>query len=667
MTDTNTNQQDPLGPIQALIQQGEIPQATEAITALPDDVRLSKMGMYMSAVCLRRLQEFARAERTLHELTESHPSFGRAFQELGHLYRDSGAIYEALNAYGTACHLNPALKASWLGQYQLLENTQHVERLHQVKQKLSWLSSLPPELIASMDLLYEGRLLKAERLCRGYLQKNPRSVEGMRILAEMAVRNGVLEDAEFLLESAVTFDPENRQARIDYVQTLSKRQRFQRAVDEASALLDKNPDNPQFQSLFAIQSMQLGDFNTALDLFDKVLAVAPDDPVTHVSRGHALKTGGDTDKAIASYRAALSARPSYCDAWYSLSNLKTYRFSDQELDDMQVLDDTQFLGGQDRVYLQFALGKAYEDRKDYERSFQYYARGNEIKRAQLQYRRDGSTRECEEQMEACQSALFEQKTGCDAPDPIFILGLPRAGSTLLEQILSSHSQVDGTLELPNILSLSGRLRRLGQRQGNQRYPFNLADLSADQLRSMGEEYINDTRVHRQGAPFFIDKMPNNFRHIGLIKLILPNAKIIDARRAPMSCCFSGFKQLFAEGQMFSYSQEDIAQYYRDYVRLMAHWDDVMPNQVLRVQHEDVVADLETEVHRMLDYCDLPFEEACLEFHKTERNVRTPSSEQVRQPIFSDALEQWKNYEPWLTPLKEALGAKLLADPRTSDI
>ena len=263
--------------------------------------------------------------------------------------------------------------------------------------------------------------------------------------------------------------------------------------------------------------------------------------------------------------------------------------------------------------------------------------------------------------------MFEQRVGCDAPDPIFILGLPRAGSTLLEQILSSHSQVDGTLELPNILSLSGRLRRLGQRQGNQRYPFNLSDLSADQLRSMGEEYINDTRVHRQGAPFFIDKMPNNFRHIGLIKLILPNAKIIDARRAPMSCCFSGFKQLFAEGQMFSYSQEDIAQYYRDYVRLMAHWDTVMPAQILRVQHEDVVADLETEVHRMLDYCGLPFEEACLEFHKTERNVRTPSSEQVRQPIFSDALEQWKNYEPWLTPLKEALGPKLQADPRTSDI
>ena len=667
MTDTNNKQQDPLGPIQSLIQQGEIPQAHEAITALPDDVRLSKMGMYMSAVCLRRLHEFARAERTLHELTESHPSFGRAFQELGHLYRDSGAVYEALNAYGTACRLNPALKASWQGQYQLLQQINQPERLAQVEQRLSGLDGMPPELIASMDLLYEGLLVKAERLCRAYLQKNPKSIEGMRILAEVAVKTGVLEDAEFLLESAVTFDPDHRQARIDYIQTLSKRQRFQHAAGEARTLLQKYPENPQLQSLFAIQSMQLGDYETALDMLDKVLAAVPDDPATHVSRGHALKTGGNSEEAIASYRAALSARPSYCDAWYSLSNLKTYRFSDRELDDMQALDEAQYLGGQDRVYLQFAMGKAFEDRKDYERSFQHYARGNEIKRAQLQYRREGSTRECEEQIEACKAARFEHKTGCDAPDPIFILGLPRAGSTLLEQILSSHSQVDGTLELPNIVSLSGRLRRLGQRKGNQPYPFNLADLSSDQLRSMGEEYINDTRVHRQGAPFFIDKMPNNFRHIGLIKLILPNAKIIDARRAPMSCCFSGFKQLFAEGQMFSYSQQDIAQYYRDYVRLMAHWDTVMPGQVLRVQHEDVVADLETEVHRMLDYCGLPFEEACLEFHKTERNVRTPSSEQVRQPIFSDALEQWKNYEPWLTPLKEALGPKLLADPRTSDI
>jgi tetratricopeptide (TPR) repeat protein len=427
-------------------------------------------------------------------------------------------------------------------------------------------------------------------------------------------------------------------------------------VDEAKALLEQAPENPQLQSLYAIQCMQLGDYQTALELFEQILSRVPHDPVTHVSKGHALKTCGQANEAISAYRAALAAQPFYCDAWYSLANLKVYQFSDEEIATMEGLDQNPHLSGQDRVYLHFALGKAFEDRKDYERSFLHYTKGNATKKAQLQYHAEGTSKECDEQIAACDRELFAHETGCAAPDPIFILGLPRAGSTLLEQILSSHSMVDGTLELPNVLSISGKLRRLGQRADNRKYPFNLADLSAEQFETLGEEYIRDTQIHRMGAPFFIDKMPNNFRHIGLIKLMLPNAKIIDARRDPLSCCFSGFKQLFAEGQMFSYDLEDIAQYYLDYVRLMDHWDAVLPGFVLRVQHEDVVADLETQVRRMLDFCGLPFEEACLEFHKTERNVRTPSSEQVRQPIFSTALEQWKHYEPWLGPLKAKLGA-----------
>ncbi|MGB0764750.1 MAG: sulfotransferase, partial [Luminiphilus sp.] len=409
------------------------------------------------------------------------------------------------------------------------------------------------------------------------------------------------------------------------------------------------------QSLYAIQSMQLGDYETALELFDKILQRLPGDPVTHISRGHALKTGGKADEAILSYRAAIDAQPLHCEAWYSLANLKTYRFQDSELETMLQLDQHPQLAGQDRVYLQFALGKAFEDREQYERSFQHYHKGNGLKKIQLQYRAEGTTSECDAQIAACTSELFQQAVGAPDPDPIFVVGLPRAGSTLLEQILSSHSQIDGTLELPNVLSISGKLRRMGQGKDARPYPQNLADLSPEQLQAYGEEYIRDTRIHRQDAPFFIDKMPNNFRHIGLIRLMLPNAKIIDARRDPMACCFSGFKQLFAEGQMFSYDLEDVARYYRDYVRLMNHWDAVLPGYVLRVQHEDVVADLETEVRRMLDFCGLPFEEACLQFHKTERNVRTPSSEQVRQPVYNTGLEQWKHYEPWLGSLKTALG------------
>ena len=655
MTSNASQTAEALTAAQQLIQRGDVQAALSAIEALPRDVQQSLMGAYMKGVCLRNLRDFAAAEQVLLGLVEQHPSYGRAFQELGHLYRDANMPVEALNAYATACHLNPGLKASWAGQQHLI-GKDSPERLSQINQRLQWLESLPPNLAASWDLLHEGKLHKAEQLCRQFMQQNPQHIDGMRILAEIAVRNGVLEDAEFLLESAVAFDASHRQARIDYVQVLSKRQRFQKAVDEAKALMEQAPDNPQLQSLYAIQCMQLGDYETALTLFDKILERVPHDPVTNVSKGHALKTGGRSDDAVAAYRAALDSQPFYCDAWYSLANLKVYRFDDAELAAMEALENNPHLGGQDRVYLQFALGKAYEDRKDYAQSFTHYAKGNAIKKAQLQYRAEGTTKECDEQITACTPEIFARETGCQAPDPIFILGLPRAGSTLLEQILSSHSMVDGTLELPNVLSISGKLRRLGQRQGNQKYPFNLADLSAEQLTTLGEEYIRDTQIHRQGAPFFIDKMPNNFRHIGLIKLMLPNAKIIDARRDPMSCCFSGFKQLFAEGQMFSYDLEDIGQYYLDYVRLMDHWDAALPGFVLKVQHEDVVADLETQVRRMLDFCNLPFEESCLEFHKTERNVRTPSSEQVRQPIFSTALEQWKHYEPWLGPLKTTLGS-----------
>ena len=652
---SNANQTaEALTAAQQLIQRGDVQTALTAIEALPGDVQQSLMGAYMKGVCLRNLRDFAAAEQVLLALVEQHPSYGRAFQELGHLYRDANMPVEALNAYATACHLNPGLKASWAGQQHLI-GKDSPERLSQINQRLQWLESLPPNLAASWDLLHEGKLHKAEQLCRQFMQQNPQHIDGMRILAEIAVCNGVLEDAEFLLESAVAFDAAHRQARIDYVQVLSKRQRFQKAVDEAKALMEQAPDNPQLQSLYAIQCMQLGDYETALTLFDQILERVPHDPVTNVSKGHALKTGGRSDDAVAAYRAALDSQPFYCDAWYSLANLKVYRFDDAELAAMEALENNPHLGGQDRVYLQFALGKAYEDRKDYAQSFTHYAKGNAIKKAQLQYRAEGTTKECAEQITACTPEIFARETGCQAPDPIFILGLPRSGSTLLEQILSSHSMVDGTLELPNVLSISGKLRRLGQRQGNQKYPFNLADLSAGQLTTLGEEYIRDTQIHRQGAPFFIDKMPNNFRHIGLIKLMLPNAKIIDARRDPMSCCFSGFKQLFAEGQMFSYDLEDIGQYYLDYVRLMDHWNAVLPGFVLKVQHEDVVADLQTQVRRMLHFCDLPFEESCLEFHKTERNVRTPSSEQVRQPIFSTALEQWKHYEPWLGPLKTTLG------------
>jgi tetratricopeptide (TPR) repeat protein len=404
--------------------------------------------------------------------------------------------------------------------------------------------------------------------------------------------------------------------------------------------------------------MQAGEYGAALAMFDKVLTKLPSDPSTLTSKGHALKTCGDTDAAIAAYKRAIESDHLHGDAWYALANLKTYQFDDDELARMQRAQTDPNLSFMGRVHIAFALGKAFEDRADSARAFTNYQLGNSLKRRQTRYTQDQISEELAAQKRYCTKQLFEQRggQGSQAADPIFILGLPRAGSTLIEQILASHSQIDGTLELPNILSLAHRLRGRKRISDRDRYPRILNDLSPDELKALGEDYIDNTRIHRQGAPFFTDKMPNNFRHIGLIHLILPNAKIIDARRDPMDCCWSGFKQLFAEGQEFTYSLEDIGHYYREYVAMMDHWEAVLPaGRILRVQHEDVLDDLEQQVRRVLDYCGLALEQGCLEFHQTNRAVRTASSEQVRRPISHAGQGQWRPFEPYLQPLKSALG------------
>mgnify|MGYP003624335712 FL=1 len=628
----------------------------DAIKSDPDAVE----ARYMRAVCHRYLKDVPAAAADLSALKQMSPDFGRAYQEEGHLHRDSGNAERALLAYQRACQFNPALLASWKAQAAALRSLGRAVEADQVEAQARRLENLPKDLVSVTHLLYEGKLLKAEQLCRAYMQKNPHNIEGMRLLAEIGKRFGVLEDADFLLETALELDPDNIQLRLDFIDVLRKRQKFEAALAQAKALHEREPDNPLFQSHLAIESMQTGDFDQALVLFETILQALPEDPATLTSRGHALKTLGRQDEAIASYQSAARVRPNQGDAWYALANLKTYRFSDDELARLRSQENAPDLGFQDRIYLCFALGKALEDRKDYAAAFEYYERGNDLKRAQTRYKSDQMEEELEAQASICTPELFDKQAGkgCPAPDPVFIVGLPRAGSTLIEQILASHSQVDGTLELPNILALSHRLRGRNRVSDRTFYPRVLHDLDAGKLRALGEDYLENTRIHRQGAPFFTDKMPNNFRHIGLIKLILPNAKIIDARRGAMACCFSGFKQLFAEGQEFTYGLEEIGRYYRAYVRLMDHWDAVLPGQILRVHHEDVVEDVETQVRRILDFCGLPFEQACLDFHHTKRAVRTASSEQVRQPIYKQGVAQWRHFEPWLEPLKSALGTEL---------
>ncbi|MCX2980603.1 tetratricopeptide repeat protein [Halieaceae bacterium IMCC14734] len=657
---TSTSAAPKPGDIQKSIAAGNFVEALQSIDRLLAIDPNHAEGLYMAAVCYRYTKQYAEAQTCLDSLKSTSHDRGRVYQEQGHLHLAKGNPQQALAAFANACQLNPVLLASWRSQHQILQAMNRPQDAQQAQAQVKRLQALPKALVAVSDLMSQGKLFKAETLCRKFLQANPAHVEAMRLLAQLAVQFGVLEDAEYLLESAAEFEPENIQVKIDFVNVLRKRQKFAQALSAAESLHQHQPGNPQLKSLYAIEKMQMGDFDGALALFAEVLKVLPGDAITLTSRGHALKTRGDQQEAIASYQAAISSNPWHGEAYYALSNLKTYRFSQAELDEMLALEQREELGPASKFHLAFALGKAFEDAKDYTRSFEYYTQGNQLKRQQSNYDADTISEDLKQQRSYFTREILESRAnaGHPAPDPIFIVGLPRAGSTLLEQILSSHSQVDGTLELPNILSTAQKLRRQGRDDDGKAYPELLQDFSDEQLQALGQQYIEDTRIHRQGADFFIDKMPNNFRHIGLIKLILPNAKIIDARRHPMACCFSGFKQLFAEGQEFTYDLIDIGRYYNDYVELMAHWDAVTPNSVLRVQYENVVADLETQVTRLLDYCGLPFESACMDFHNTERAVRTASSEQVRQPIYKEGVEQWTHFQPFLGPLETTLKPSL---------
>jgi tetratricopeptide (TPR) repeat protein len=584
------------------------------------------------------------------------PNFGRIYQEEGHLYAKTDPE-RALRAYRYACDQNPSLVASWRGQADLLAAKDMKAAAEMALFYGKSVADQPRAIQSVMNHMYEGRLAQAEEICRAFLVKNQHHVEGMRLLAQLAYRHGENDQAEFLLESILAFQPELDNIRLEYIEVLKNRQKFKQAEEQSAILVTRAPDKIQNLSIHAVNLMQSGHYELALETFDKVLQRAPKEVATLTSKGHALKTMGREDDAIAAYRAAIANKGDHGDGFYSLANLKTFSFEDSEIAHMRQQLASDSLLPTDKIYMSFALAKAYEDQRDFEQSFFHYEMGNRLKRQQSRYDADDMQADFERQKEICTAALFEKRAGqgYDAPDPIFIVGLPRAGSTLIEQILASHSQIDGTLELPNILSLAHRLRGKQRDSTCSAYPQILHDISDEELVQFGRDFIEETRIHRQGAPFFTDKMPNNFRHIGLIHLILPNAKIIDARRDPMDCCFSGFKQLFAQGQEFTYGLEEIGRYYTDYVDLMAHWHKVLPGKVLHVQHEDVLDDLEGQVRRMLDYLGLPFEEACLDFHNTQRAVRTASSSQVRQPINRKGVGVWRPYEQWLSPLKQALG------------
>lgn len=511
-------------------------------------------------------------------------------------------------------------------------------------------------LIAAAQALNKKDLPVAEAVLRELLKHDPFEVRAIRMLAELAGRLGRYRDAEALLRRTLELSPDFTAARSNLALVLYRTNRPGEAIEELQRVKSEEPDSFGNSNLEAAVLGRIGAFDEALELYRLILQQEPNQPRVWMSFGHMLKTVGRQAEGIDAYRRALKLMPELGEAWWSLANLKTVRFVETDLGLMEAMLARPELSDEDRFHLEFALGKAREDLGEAEPAFEHYAAGNALRRKSLLYNADETARFVDQVISIATPELFASRTGSGdaATDPIFIVGMPRAGSTLIEQILATHSMVEGTSELHDIPALA---------RGLDGYPECLPGLDGDRLVELGEEYLRRTRIHRRtDRPMFVDKLPNNWVHVPFIRLILPNARIIDARRHPLGCSFSNFKQHFARGQGFTYDLVDVGRYYRDYVRLMAHLDRVQEGKVHRVFYERMVDDTETEIRALLDFCGLPFEPGCLTFHRTERPVRTASSEQVRQPIFRESTEAWKPFEPWLGQLTRVLGEVLETYP-----
>jgi len=631
-------------------------QAEKLLRKFPREINC----MFIVAASIRAEGDNHEAVFRLQALIKRAPDFALAHQELGFAYSESGKLIPAIAELQHAVAIAPKLPASWKLMGELFQVDGDENSAAEAFNQHLLASSEDPNLILAIKCFNNGKTGQAEQLCRKFLRDHPANVTAIRLLAEIGLKVGVLVDAERLLERCLELAPDFTLARMSYVKVLTRREKLEQALEQADYLLENQAERPAYLALRASILVRMGDYESALPCYEYILEHYPEQPSVMLSYGHSLRAVGEQEKSIEAYRKTIGLRPSFGDAYWSLANLKTFRFKDSDLDEMRAQLDSKDCAHEDYFHLCFALGKALEDRSQFDESFEYYHLGNAIKEKLTGYKAEKIHNYVQRMKTICRKEVFsnEERTGCQLPDPIFVVGLPRSGSTLLEQILASHSQVDGTKELIQILAIAKQLGGTRKEAEESKYPGILAELSSSQLEELGQRYIDRTRIQRGPAPFFTDKMPNNFLHIGLIALILPKAKIIDARRHPMAACFSGFTQLFARGQTFTYGLTNIGRYYRDYVDLMDHWDEVLPGRVLRVQYEEMVTDTENQVRRMLDHCGLDFEESCLQFHQTERAVRTASSEQVRQPIYKGALEHWRNYEPHLDELKEALGPVL---------
>ena len=632
-------------------------QAEEILKAVP----ALPAAVLLLGAARRRLGDAAGALALIEPLLQQQPAWAAAQLELGLARSALGDGEAALQALEQAVRLKPDLPDAWraLGDYYTAAGENDAADRAYAQQIRH--STRDPRLMEAGAALAEGRLPVAEGLLRAHLKQHANDVAALRMLAEVAARLRRYGDAEQLLARCIELAPGFTAARYNYATVLHRQNKPAEALAQLDQLLTAEPGHPGYRNLQAAVLGRLGEYDRAIEVYADVLAQYPAHAKIWMSYGHALKTAGRREECERTYRKSIDLAPNLGEVYWSLANLKTFRFTQVEVAAMHAQLARSDLGAEDRFHFHFALGKALEDAGDYVRSFEHYATGNRLRRELITYSADETSAHVQRSKALFTPAFFAERAGwgCAARDPIFIVGLPRSGSTLLEQILSSHPLVEGTMELHDVIGIARTLSGRRSRSDPSQYPEILAQLDAGRLRELGEQYLQQTRVQRKtDAPFFIDKMPNNFLHVGLIQLMLPNARIIDARRHPLACCFSGYKQHFARGQHFSYDLTELGRYYRDYVELMAHLDAVLPGRIHRVLYEQMVDDTQAQVRQLLDYCGLPFDERCLRFYENERAVRTASSEQVRRPIFREGLDQWRHYEPWLEPLKSALGAVL---------
>ncbi len=619
-------------------------------------------------VARRKSGDAAAAIAVLRPLAQGHPRWSLAHYELGVVLGELGQGEAAVSELRRSVELNPEMPEAWRALADHLGAMGDEAGADMARARSLRSSTRDPRLLAAGAALCENRIPDAEALLRRHLREHPTDIAAIRMLAEVAARIGRYEDAENLLARCLELAPGFHGARHNYTVALIRQGKHEAALPQLERLLAAEPRNTNYRTLQAAVLAGIGEYARAIEVYEAVLKEYPRQGKLWLSYGHALKTAGRVPQGIDAYHRALQLEPRLGEVWWSLANLKTYRFGADHIAQMRAQLARTDLSAEDRFHFHFALGKALEDRTEYEPAFQHYREGNALRRSRVQYDPGRIGQHVGDAKRLFTREFFAARAGAGAEsaEPIFIIGLPRAGSTLIEQILASHSQVEGTMELPDVPALAQTIAgRAGD--GALRYPHALGALSMAELRCVGEEYLARTRIQRKTQkPRFIDKLPNNFLHVGFVHLMLPNARIIDARRHPLGCCFSNFKQHFARGQTFTYDLAELGAYYRCYVELMAHFDAVLPGRVHRVLYERMVDDTEKEVRRLLEYCGLPFEEGCLRFHENERAVRTASSEQVRVPIYRAGLEHWRHFEPWLGPLKSSLGNVLDAYPQVPD-